>query len=267
MSGVHRQGPYGFLLTPRWTGLLAAAVVMAVGCVAMGLWQVDRLGQRHERNDLLERNLSAPPAPAERLLTVGTDLPPGDAYTPVRATGRYDVAEQLVVRTRPFQGQVGYYVLTPLVTVDGPALLVNRGWVPGGATPTTLPEVPAPPAGQVTVVGRARPSEPESTTGEPPPGQVTRIHVPTIARTLPYEVYGGYADLVRQRPAPAETPEPLPAPEPEEGPHLAYAFQWFLFAGLALGGYVVLARREAADRAAAARAPVEPARVPRGVTG
>ena len=141
-------------------------------------------------------------------------------------------------------------MLTPLVTGAGPALLVNRGWVPGGPDAATAPEPPAPPAGEVAVTGRLRPSEPPSTTGEPPPGQVTRIDVPAIARSLRLQAYGGYVDLVRERPAPGRAPERLPPPEPSEGPHLAYAFQWFLFAALAPVGYVLLARREAQDRAA-----------------
>lgn len=254
MSGRAQQGRYRFLLSSRWAGLLAAALVVAAACVALGFWQVDRLGQRHDRNRLLERNLTMTPAPAAELLTVGRGPDGADEYARVRATGRYDVGGQLLVRTRPFQGQVGYDVLTPLVTSSGPALLVNRGWVPGGPTATTPPKPPAPPAGAVTVTGRVRLSEPASTTGDPPPGQVTRIDVPAIAGSLGYDVYGGYVDLVGERPRPTRAPELRPPPEPSEGPHLAYAFQWFLFAGLALGGYVVLARREAADRVAASTA-------------
>ena len=240
--------PYSFLLSRRWAGLLLAAVLVALGCVAMGLWQLDRLGQRHERNDLLERNLDSAPVPPQRLLTVGRDPAPEDEHARVRVTGRYDVDNQLLVRTRPLDGQVGYYVLTPLVTEQGRALLVVRGWVPKGPTAESLPDVPAPPAGIVAVVARVRPTEPASTTGEPPAGQVTRIDVPRLAKQLPYPVYGGYGEVTAERPAAPDGPTPLPAPEPTEGPHLAYAFQWFLFAGLALGGYVVLARREEADR-------------------
>lgn len=245
----YRRGVYRFLLSRRWLGLLAAAVAVAVGCVLMGLWQLDRLQERHARNDLLTRNLAAAPAPVDRLLAVGRGPAPDQEYRRVRAVGRYDPGAQLLVRLRPFEGRVGYYVLTPLVTDPGPALLVNRGWLPDPGSAAT-PAVPAPPAGPVTVVARVRPSEPASTTGTPPPGQVSRIHVPSIAADLPYEVYGGYADLAAQRPATTPAPRLLPQPEPSEGPHLAYAFQWFVFAALALGGYVVLARREAADRRA-----------------
>jgi len=267
VSGPNRQRPYGFLLSRRWLGLFALAVLVAAACVALGNWQLDRLGQRHERNDLLRRNLGAPPASPEALLTVGREPPAADEYARVRATGRYDVADQLLVRLRPFEGQVGYDVLVPFVTDGGPAFLVDRGWVPGGATGRDLPDVPDAPSGTVTITARVRPSEPASTTGTPPPGQVTRIDVSSIADTLPYDVYGGYGDLTGEQPKPRNAPARHPAPEPSEGPHLAYAFQWYLFAALALGGVVVLARREAADLRAAGEPVPDPVRVTRSVRG
>ena len=250
-QGEAVRRPYRFLLSRRWAGLLVLTLLVALACVLLGRWQVDRLGQRHERNDLLRRNLtSAPVAPGE-LLAVGREPREDDQFAKVRATGRYDEGRQLLVRTRPFEGRVGYYVLTPFRTEGGPALLVVRGWVPGGPTAESLPNVPPAPSGEVTVTARVRQSEPPSTTGTPPEGQVTRIDVPGIARTLPYPVYGGYGELTAERPRLRDRPERLPAQEPSEGPHLAYAFQWYLFAVLALGGYVLLARREEADLRAA----------------
>ena len=247
--------PYRFLLSRRWAGLLLVALLVAAGCVALGRWQLHRMDDRHERNELLERNLDSPPAPAPDLLGVGRDPREGAQYARIRATGRYDGTRQLLVRTRPLEGQVGYYVLTPLVTRQGPAVLMVRGWVPDGPTAESLPDVPAPPDGTVTVTARVRQSEAPSTTGTPPRGQVTRIDVPAISRTLPYPVYGGYAEVTAERPEPRTTPTRLPPPEPTEGPHLAYGVQWFLFAAVALGGFVVLARREEADRRAATTSP------------
>lgn len=245
---------YRFLLSRRWLGLLVSAVVVAAACVALGRWQLDRLGERHQRNDLLSRNLDRAPVDPDTLLAVGRGPREGDVWSRVRVTGRYDLDGQLLVRLRPMDGTVGYDVLTPMVTDEGPALLVNRGWLPRDpdAPGSDLPAVPDPPAGSVTVVARVRPSEPASTTGTPPAGQVSRIDVSEIAKTLPYPVYGGYGELTSEQPAPAEAPQPRPAPEPSEGAHLAYAFQWFLFAVLALGGFVLLSRREAEDREAAA---------------
>jgi cytochrome oxidase assembly protein ShyY1 len=160
------------------------------------------------------------------------------------------VRHQLLARLRPFEGQVGYDVVTPLVTGDGRAVLVNRGWVPSAQDGSAAHVVPPPTDASVTITGRLRPSEPSATGAAPPAGQITRIDVGSIATTLPYDVYGGYLELVEQRPPPGKGLAPIPAPEPSEGPHLLYAVQWFLFAAMALGGYAVLARREADDRRA-----------------
>lgn len=248
---------YRFLLSSRWLRLIAAALAVAAGCVALGGWQVDRFQQRQARNDLVDNNISADPVPADDLLADDRPLPADDQWRRVQVQGRYDEAHQILVRNRPLQGATGYYVLTPLVSEDGPALLVNRGWVPVGATARTQPDVPAATTGQVTVVGRARPSEPGDGRDAAPGGQVRRIDVPAIAATLPYDVYNGYADLIEQQPVARVAPTALPAPEPGSGPHLAYAFQWFVFAAIAVGGVVLLARREAAESA-----PKRPVREP-----
>ena len=42
---------------------------------------------------------------------------------------------------------------------------------------------------------------------------------------------------------------PLGAPHPDEGPHLSYAVQWFIFTTIAAGGYVLLLRKVAIDQA------------------
>jgi cytochrome oxidase assembly protein ShyY1 len=239
---------YRFLLSRRWLGLLAAAVLFATACGLLADWQLHRLHGRHARNHLIRANLHATPEPVGQALAVGREPASDQQWRPVRATGHWDVADQQLVRLRPFEGQVGFYVLTPLVTDGGPAVLVNRGWVPTGQTAVGTPKVPAPPGGTVTVTGRLRVTEAPATGAAPPHGQITRIDVPRLARALPYDVYGGFLELTRQEPKPSRSPQLIPPPEPSEGPHLLYAVQWVLFGLMALGGYVVLARREAADR-------------------
>jgi cytochrome oxidase assembly protein ShyY1 len=247
---------YWFLFSRRWLGILAAVVLFAAACGLLADWQLHRLEGRHARNHLIRANLHAPATPASQALAVGRDPAKDREWLPVRATGHWDVAHQLLVRLRPYKGDVGFYVMTPLVTGGGPAVLVNRGWVPAGEGGASLPRVPAPPGGTVTVTGRLRPTEQPATGAKPPPGQITRVDVPGIARTLPYDVYGGFLELTRQQPEPAKAPRVIPPPEPSEGPHLLYTVQWILFGLMAFGGYVVLARREAADRRAAGQAPV-----------
>jgi len=256
---------YRFLLTRRWLGLLLVAVCVAAACAFLGRWQLHRLEFKMSRNHLISGNAAATPVPPTRILRVDHRPPLADQWRRVRATGRYDVAHTLLVRNRTLQGAVGFDVLVPFVTDDGPALLVNRGWVPvDESVPGGVPRrVPPPPPGEVTVLARVRGSEPASTTGTPPPGQVTRIDVSSIREGLPYPVYGGYGELTRERPRGSHAPTPLPLPQLTEGQHIAYAIQWFLFGLMALGYYALLARREANDRRTVSegRAPVVSVRV------
>ena len=247
---------YGFLFSRYWLRVFGAVVVFAVACGLLADWQWHRMEGRNAANHLISANLNAPATPVGDALSVGHDPAEDREWRPVRATGHWDLSHQLLVRLRDYNGNVGFYVLTPLVTDNGPAVLVNRGWVPAGAGGTSVPHVPAPPSGTVTVTGRLRPTEPHATGAAPPRGQITRIDVPGLARTLPYDVYGGFLELTAQVPKPAKAPREIPQPEPYDGPHLLYAVQWVLFGLMAFGGYVVLARREAADRRAARDTPV-----------
>ena len=58
----------------------------------------------------------------------------------------------------------------------------------------------------------------------------------------------------------SDPPEPPPVadapglvalgpPTPDEGPHLSYAVQWFIFTTIAAGGYVLLLRKVAREPA------------------
>jgi cytochrome oxidase assembly protein ShyY1 len=239
---------YRFLLSSRWLRMLAGAILASTACVFLGIWQLHRFEHKHAGNDLITHNLAVAPVPPSRLLHVGHGLDPADQWRRVRVTGRYDAAHQLLVRNRPVDGEYGYLVLTPLVQERGPALLVDRGFVPAGQTAARPDRMPVAPTGPVTVVARLRVSEAPAGGAAPPRGQVTRIDVPAIAETLPYPTYGGFAELVHQSPAPPRALISIRAPQLSDGPHLAYMVQWWLFAFAPPVGFVVLARREAADR-------------------
>ncbi len=257
-TGGYRRGVYRFLLERRWLGFHLLTIVLCVACVAAGLWQLDRREQRSAMNTVIETNADRDPVEVSMLLS--PDDTPADAQTAVKhtwrrvtATGSYDTAAQVLVRNRTYPGRgVGYEVLTPLVTAEGTALVVNRGWVRAAATARTVPQVPAPPAGEVTVTGRVRPSQVTPQRADPPAGQLLAVDLDRVAGSLPYAVFGGYVDLVAQRPVPAEAPLLLPAPQVKSGPHLAYSVQWFLFAAIGVLGWVVLVRREASERQVAA---------------
>ncbi|MFD9943254.1 SURF1 family protein [Nonomuraea sp. NPDC059023] len=254
---------YRFLLTPRWVALHIVVLLVIPAFVFLGRWQFGRFEERSANSDRVTANITAAPVPLGSLTRPGRAVSEDDRYRLVTASGTYDQAHALVVRRRPQEGRPGYFVLTPLVTGDGQAVLVNRGWVKAGASADAPPEVPAPPAGQVNVTGRLRLTETEETSGIKergglPAGQVLLINPGKIGAALPYRLVDGYVELTEQQPTAAAAPEPVPAPDVGSGGglNLAYGVQWWLFIGLAIGGWILLIRREVADRKAEQETPV-----------
>ncbi|RCG30037.1 SURF1 family protein [Sphaerisporangium album] len=254
---------YRFLLTPRWLALHVLVLVLIPAFVFLGRWQFGRWEERSAASDVATRNLAAAAVPLADLDKPGASVPDALRFRPVTAAGRYDPAGELLVRRRTQNSRPGFYVLTPLVTADGTAVIVNRGWVKAGPTADAPPEVPPPPAGEVSITGRLRPAETEDNTGITersglPPRQVLLIDTPSLAKRLPYRLYGGFVELTAQNPSSATAPEPVPDPDVGGGGglNLAYGVQWWLFIAIAIGGWIALIRREARDL----KAEREPAR-------
>ncbi|MGQ0846455.1 MAG: SURF1 family cytochrome oxidase biogenesis protein [Sporichthyaceae bacterium] len=244
---------YRFLLTPRWIVLAFVLTAVAPGCVLLGQWQLDRLHKAERHNQRIAANAEVAPVELAAESPVGSAVAAEKVYRHVRVVGRYDLERTLLIRNRPSNGAAGFHVLTPLVTDAGPAALVDRGFLaaPGAGGSPPLPETPT---GTVAVTGLLRATETPRDNAGLPAGQVHRIDVPSIAAGLPYAVYGGYVALRTQDPPPpviagAYSPEPIPLPSGRtELLHLAYAWQWFVFAAIGPLGYWFLVRREAADR-------------------
>lgn len=233
-----------FVLTRRWAGYLALVIVFAIVCVSLGVWQLARRAEARAEIDRVESNWSAPAVPIDEVLPELDAFDHDDKWTPVEVTGTYLVDEQLLARNRPLNNDVGYEVLVPLLLDDGTIFIVDRGWIPGGSTQDGPDAVPPPPTGQVTVVARLKAGEPTVLGRSAPEGQVATINLPEIAALLDEPTYtGAYGLLVSEDP---EVARPVAAtkPYPDEGPHLSYAFQWFVFALLGFVGFGFAVRQE-----------------------
>lgn len=220
--------------------IIGTIVVFAVAlvCVRLGFWQLERLDQKRSYNRTLATQAALPPSDISAL----SNDPRAAAYRRATATGEYVPEEEVLLYGRTRDEQPGSHVLTPLRLEDGSVLLVDRGWIPATMDRTPVADAP-PPRGRVTVAGTARASP--STGGE-------ELENPTIVRTidlgqLDAAIEGELLPIYLQL-TPTEPPDALPYPEPlpplEDGPHLGYAGQWFLFAAVALIGWVLLVRRD-----------------------
>ena len=218
------------LLTPRWLGALAVAILYAALAYQLGHWQYGRHEYKVERNALLDAHYRADPVPLTDVLGDRPVDRSADDWTRVSATGRY-AGPQLLLRNRPNNSVFGYEVLAPLELADGRTVVVDRGWVANsdrGAAVT--PDVAQAPTGEVSVVGWVRPLE---TTRDKalPPGQVASISLPDVTRAWDREVLDGYLVLDSERLSDGSTPprpDRLEDPDRSLGPHQAYAFQWWM---------------------------------------
>lgn len=229
----------------RWGGYIALTTVFAVACGLLSWWQWSRRAEAVDEIAKVEANYDAPAVALDELLP---DLEARDdavEWRPVVATGEYLVDEQLLVRNRPRNSAAGFEVLVPLRLTDGTVFVVDRGWVPGGATPDAPDSVPAAPTGEVTVIVRLKPGEPEIPGRGAPEGQLATVRLPDVAALVDAPTYTGmYGLLVSEEPAPVERPLPAVKPAADEGPHLSYALQWIVFGVMAFVGLAWAVRRE-----------------------
>jgi cytochrome oxidase assembly protein ShyY1 len=244
----------------RWALLIVFVALLGVVFVSLGNWQLDRLAQRKERNATTITNEQKPVQPYEQVFT--HPITDADQWQRVEARGTFDADHQFVVRYRSNGGADGYEVLTPLRTASGD-VLVDRGFIPLERG-TRIPSVaPAPPTGEVTVVGHVRRNERGRRAATAPAGnQVRLINSDAIAVTLPYEIESGYIGLLTVQPEQQGGFQPIQLPDLSEGPHFWYAVQWFLFTAIGVAGIVVFirgdlrARREEREDAVAAQSRV-----------
>jgi surfeit locus 1 family protein len=121
---IRPTGP-GRRFRPRlWPTLAALAGCLVL--VGLGSWQLERL---HWKEALIAQRAARLAAPPEPLPASSADWPAWDFHkVSARGTFRHDL-EQLF-GTYAVDGALGHHLLTPLVGGDGPAVLVDRGWLP-----------------------------------------------------------------------------------------------------------------------------------------
>ncbi len=235
---------YTFLTSGRWVGLLIAGLIVVTACIFLGFWQWGRYEYKRDLVAQFDAAYDAPTQSIEQVLAGGIAIDRSREWQPVTLTGQWVASPQLLLRNRAVDGRNAYRVLALLHThvVD---VVVDRGWLPVTDNPPTPPPLPH---GPITIQARLRPPEPADSRGIVD-GFAQAINPSQLAEPLNHDatvpLLSGYA----QASDGLDGLTGYPRPERDLGPHLSYAFQWWVFALGTVVGLVILARREAAENA------------------
>ncbi len=224
-------------------------IALSVSAVAvwLGFWQY---GRHVERADALADFEAATERPSESVFDIvpagAIALPEGAEWRTVTATGRFKSESFTVLRTRPVLGTPAWQFLAWLESDDDRSFLVSLGWIPqpGPNEDPSMPELNA--NETVTITAVMRTWEPDD--GKTAQDTVSRIS-PEQIEPAPGDPVPGYG-MIRQwcdNAGCVNTPigSEVPLPNLSTGPHLSYAWQWWLFAVMAPVGGVLLLRRDA----------------------
>jgi surfeit locus 1 family protein len=216
---------------PAWVPTLAAFIAIAL-CVTAGNWQHRRM---LEKEALLAKISAAKAAPTIQLPTDVRDWGSW-RFRAVTLDGEFDARHQILIDNAQHAGRVGFNVVAPLMLADGRAVLVDRGFVPAGASRASLPSPPLP-AGHVTIDGRIDiPSRRylELGTHVTPKGPLWQ-HVDTneFAQATGIPVLPIIVRDIGPHATGLELDEALPETGVEK--HVSYMLQWYTFAAMAAG--------------------------------
>lgn len=229
--------------TRRWIGILGFTVAFATVCVGLGQWQFDRRESAQAAIALLDTNYAIPTAALTEVVETVDEFDPTDKWRSVRILGEYDT-EPLYVRTRSGAGGIGFEQLAMLTQADGTVFVVNRGWVPANGDNSEPAETPPLPVGAVTVIAHLIPGEQAIFGRDAPAGQIATINLAEIDQRHEGSVFRGWYGRVETESPSADTGSPWERPVLDEGPHLSYALQWYVFAAMGFFGYGWALRKE-----------------------
>lgn len=216
-------------MTParRPAAVLVAAGIVFLVLMALGIWQIQRLGWKTDLIARVDARVAAAPVAAPGPAQWGKLTGDGDEYRRVSVVGRYVPDSDVLVQAVTDRGP-GFWVMTPLLTDGGWPVLVNRGFVARDSRDDRpLPQ------GSQTVAGLLRMSQPG--------GAFLRANDPGANRWYSRDTLAIAAALG----LPPVAPYFIDADRAGNGQpiggltviafrnnHLSYALTWFAMAGL-----------------------------------
>lgn len=204
-----------------------------LGMLRLGVWQLDRAEQKRE---ILQQQQAQAQLPETSLSALVAGISAEQRFRKVYASGQYLPEQTIFLDNQVYNSKVGYHVLTPFQLFQSDVLLlVNRGWVPVGASRATLPLLETPHT-TVKISGRLNlpAAQPPLWSDEYPVSQGR------VWQFLPLQQYAQeiglhplplVLELAPAQPGTAQLFQHWQKIDDEwVAKHQAYAFQWFAMA-------------------------------------
>jgi surfeit locus 1 family protein len=121
------------IFEPRLFTTLLTIVLIAL-LISLGRWQLRRADEKR----VLFESFAAG---TDATQTIDLRTPPVRRYQHVGASGHYDPTRQILIDNMVHAERAGYFVITPFALAGGGWVLVNRGWVPLGASRAERPAI------------------------------------------------------------------------------------------------------------------------------
>ncbi|WP_026501162.1 SURF1 family protein [Bartonella clarridgeiae] len=237
-----------------------SSILFGISCVfffvvfsALGVWQIQRLNWKTTLITSANHRIHLAPVKAplqSQWLNVTFDK---DEYRPITITGELLTNKNILV-TAVTQNTTGYWVLTPLKTIDNTVTFVNRGFIPMEARyqfeqeekNNSLDNNPAHTLDQITITGLLRMSEKNGffpRKNKPDQNLWHTRELPAMAKKLGLSPVAPYFIDARSQIDPQKN---LPIAGLTviqfNNNHLTYAITWFILAAGILSASLFLIR-------------------------
>lgn len=239
--------------------ILLASVALI--CIMLGRWQLERAEQRRAIAVTIEAGRRAPPLSLLPTMTADTLI----AWRAATAQGRWRPEWSVLLDNRNLDGKPGLWLATPLMLDDNSAVLVLRGWLERPIankaplkvpTNTGIEKVEGELAVRVPRLFELWSSQPDEETSLPigwkgieqkDPALIDTADLPRL-QNLDLQTYAQRTGLVLLSTVLLQKSEGgadglkrvWPEPSLDADKNVGYAMQWFGFAGIVIIAFIVV---------------------------
>jgi len=229
-----------------WPTVFTVPVMLLL--LALGFWQLERLGWKRELIAQRQAAVAAAPVAAP----VSWEEARGMEFRHVADEGVFLHDKEIFLGATSEAGRQGYHVLTPLREPDGRVVIINRGFIPAELKdPATRPAGQV--AGLVRVQGLLRLPPPEKPAWFLPDNRLDLnywfwVDLPAIAATDQLDRVAPFYIDADGTPNPGGWPKGGVTRLELRNDHLQYAVTWFSLAVALIVIYFLYHRRDASRR-------------------